>query len=117
MFGNKRLTADVNEPLNDKVALRLDGMFENSDSFRNAVGLERYGFTPTATISAGANTKVTLRYEYLKDTRTADRGITSFQGRPADVDPRHVLRQSRPERRARERQPGVGHGRASRRPA
>src|SRR5262249_10542950 len=27
------------------------------------------------------------RYEYLKDTRTADRGITSFQGRPADVDP------------------------------
>ena len=87
MFGNKRFTAGINEPLNDKVALRLDGMFENSDSFRNAVGLERYGFTPTATISAGANTKVTLRYEYLKDTRTADRGITSFQGRPADVDP------------------------------
>ena len=32
------------------VALRLDGLFENSDSFRNAVGVERYGFTPTATI-------------------------------------------------------------------
>ena len=87
MFGNKRLTAGVNGPVNDKIALRLDGMFENSDSFRNTVGLERYGFTPTATISAGAKTKVTLRYEYLKDTRTADRGITSFQGRPADVDP------------------------------
>ena len=87
MFGNKRLTAGLNQPVNGKVALRLDGMFENSDSFRNYVGLERYGVTPTATISAGANTKVTLRYEYLKDTRTADRGITSFQGRPADVDP------------------------------
>ena len=87
MFGNKRMTAGLNEPLNDKVALRLDGMFENSDSFRNFVGLERYGLTPTATISAGPNTKVTLRYEFLKDSRTADRGITSFQGAPANVDP------------------------------
>ena len=87
MFGNKRLTAGLNEPLNDKVAFRLDGMFENSDSFRNAVDLERYGATPTATISAGPNTKVTLRYEYLNDSRTADRGITSFQGAPANVDP------------------------------
>jgi catecholate siderophore receptor len=87
MFGNKRLTAGFNAPVNGKAAFRLDGMFENSDSFRNAVGLERYGVTPTATISAGPNTKVTLRYEYLKDTRTADRGITSFQGRPANVDP------------------------------
>ncbi len=30
---------------------------------------------------------MTVGYEYLKDTRVADRGITSFQGRPADVDP------------------------------
>jgi len=86
MFGNKRLTAGFNAPVNGKAAFRLDGMFENSGSFRNAVGLERYGVTPTATISAGPNTKVTLRYEYLKDTRTADRGITSFQGKPATVD-------------------------------
>jgi catecholate siderophore receptor len=87
MFGNKRVTAGFNEPLNDKAALRLDGMYENSDSFRNFVGLERYGLTPTATIAAGPNTKVTLRYEYLKDTRTADRGITSFHGLPVTVDP------------------------------
>jgi catecholate siderophore receptor len=86
MFGNRRLTAGINEPLNDKVAFRLDGMFEHSDSFRHGVGLERYGVTPTATIAAGPNTKVTLRYEYLNDTRNADRGITSFQGRPANVD-------------------------------
>jgi len=87
VFGNRRLTAGFNEPMNEKVALRLDGMFENSDSFRNFVGLERYGITPTATITAGPNTKVTLRYEFLKDTRTADRGITSFQGAPAAVAP------------------------------
>ncbi len=86
MYGNKRFTADVDEPFNDKVAFRLDGMFENSDSFRHAVGLERYGITPTVTIAPSSRTKITLRYEYLNDTRVADRGITSFQGRAADVD-------------------------------
>ena len=86
MFGNGRVTAGFNQPLNDAVAFRLDGMFENSNSFRDHVSLERGGVTPTATIRAGANTTIALRYEYLQDTRTADRGITSFQGRPADVD-------------------------------
>ena len=86
MYGNKRVSIDVDEPLNDKIAFRMNGMFENSDSFRRAVGLERYGLTPTLTIAPGSRTKVTVRYEYLRDARVADRGITSFQGRPADVD-------------------------------
>ena len=86
-FGHRRITADINQPVGDKVALRLDGMFEDSNSFRDYASLERGGVTPTATILAGANTTITVRYEYMKDTRTADRGITSFQGRPADVDP------------------------------
>jgi catecholate siderophore receptor len=86
MFDNRRLTAGINQRLSDTVALRLDGMFEDSNSFRDYVSLERGGVTPTATIHAGPNTSVTLRYEYLKDTRTADRGITSFRGQPADVD-------------------------------
>src|SRR5262249_54276004 len=47
--------------------------------------LERYGVTPTLTIAAGKNTKVALTYENFRDTRGADRGITSFQGRPLDV--------------------------------
>src|SRR5262249_15357195 len=47
MFGNRRLTAGVNQLLNDKLALRIDGMFEDSNSFRNYVSLERGGVTPT----------------------------------------------------------------------
>ena len=60
-------------------------MYENSDSFRDYVDLERYGVNPTLTIAAGPRTRITLGYEHLHDTRVADRGITSFQGRPADV--------------------------------
>lgn len=84
-FGNKRVAADLNQPFTDKIALRLNGMYENSDSFRKFVGLERYGFTPTLTVAAGKQTKVTLGYEHFRDNRTADRGIPSFQNRPADT--------------------------------
>ena len=61
-------------------------MYENSDSFRDHVGLERYALNPTLTLAASPRTRVTLGYEHLHDTRVADRGITSYQGRPADVD-------------------------------
>ena len=86
MYGNKRFSVDVDEPFSDTIAFRLNGMFENSDSFRRAVGLERFGVNPTVTIVPSSRTKITLRYEHLHDTRVADRGITSFKGRPADVD-------------------------------
>ena len=85
-YGHMRSAIDLDQPLNDKVALRLNGLYENSDSFRNDVGLERYAFNPTATLAAGDRTRITLGYEHLRDTRVADRGITSYQGRPADVD-------------------------------
>ena len=84
-FGNKRFTADFDQPFGERAAFRMNGMYENSDSFRNYVNLERYGISPTLTIAAGKQTKVTLGYEHFRDYRTADRGITSFQDKPADV--------------------------------
>ena len=67
-YGNKRVTADLDQPLTDRVAFRLNGMYENSDSFRQAVNLERYGINPTLTIAPDARTKITLGYEHLHDT-------------------------------------------------
>jgi catecholate siderophore receptor len=60
-------------------------MYENSNSFRNNVNLERYGINPTLTVTPGENTRITLGFENFRDTRTADRGIPSFLGRPADI--------------------------------
>jgi catecholate siderophore receptor len=85
-YGNKRFTADLDQPLSDIVSLRLNGMYENSDSFRNYVNLERRGINPSLTIAPGEKTKITLNYENFRDDRVADRGIPSFQGRPIDVD-------------------------------
>ena len=85
-YGNKRLALDFDRPFGDKAAFRLNGMYENSDSFRNYVNLERYGISPTLTILPGSRTRITLGYEHFRDNRGADRGIPSFQGRPVDVD-------------------------------
>jgi catecholate siderophore receptor len=84
-FRNKRVAMDFDQPFNEKVAFRLNGMYENSDSFRDFVDLERYGINPTLTLAPDQETKITLGYEYFGDNRVADRGIPSFQGRPADT--------------------------------
>jgi catecholate siderophore receptor len=85
-FSNKRVAMDLNQPVSEKVAFRANGVYENSDSFRDFFNLERYGLNPVLTIAAPKQTRITLSYEYFRDYRTADRGVPSFQGLPADVD-------------------------------
>jgi catecholate siderophore receptor len=85
-YDNKRVTADINRRLSGTAALRVNGMFENSGSFRDAVELERAGINPAVTVASRKGTRLTLGYEYLRDTRVADRGITSVEGLPAPVD-------------------------------
>jgi catecholate siderophore receptor len=84
-FFNRRVTGDLNQPLGERVAFRLNGVYENSDSYRDFVNLNRTAFNPTFTIAPDAKTRITVGYEFARDRRTADRGVTSFQGRPADV--------------------------------
>jgi catecholate siderophore receptor len=84
-YGNKRVTADVNQPFTSRLSFRLNGMLEDSESFRDNVATERGAFNPTFTFQASDRTRVTGSYEYLRDRRVADRGITSYHGRPADI--------------------------------
>jgi catecholate siderophore receptor len=83
---DKRFATDLNQPLNGIVAFRFNSMYERSDSFRTAVNLERYGLNPTLTVTPGPRTRITLGAEHFRDARVADRGLPSFQGRPADLD-------------------------------
>ncbi|HEY1146008.1 MAG TPA: TonB-dependent siderophore receptor [Allosphingosinicella sp.] len=80
--GGYRLTGDVDQPLGESVGLRVNGVYENGESFRHHVDLERYAVNPTLGIVAGPGTRIDLGYEYLHDRRTADRGIPAFNDRP-----------------------------------
>ena len=84
-FNNKRASVDFEKPFDDKVAFRLNSMYEHSDSFRKFVNVSRFAFNPSFTIVPTKQTRFTVSYEFARDRRTADRGITSFHGRPADV--------------------------------
>lgn len=84
-FGYNRVALDVDQPLNQHAAVRFNGVYEDSGSFRNFVDLKRSGLNPTLTFLPEKQTRITFGYEHLRDTRVADRGITSYQGRPADV--------------------------------
>lgn len=83
---NRRATVDINQVANDQLALRLNGLYENSESYRDGVEIERAGINPTATFKASDATSVALGYEYFKDDRIADRGIPSYQGKPLKTD-------------------------------
>ena len=84
-FYNRRISGDFDQPFNNNVAFRLNSVYENSDSFRRFVNLNRFAINPTLTIVSGQRTRIAFGYEFARDRRTSDRGITSFQGRPADV--------------------------------
>ena len=84
-FGDFRAAADINQPINDKFAFRVNGLAERSNSFRDFVKFRRYGIAPTFTFTPSNDTRLTFAYEFFRDQRTADRGITSFQSKPADV--------------------------------
>ncbi len=85
-FDQRRATADFDQPLSSAFDFRLNGMYENSGSFRDHVTLERYGINPTLAINLLPRTPIKLSYEYFRDRRVADRGVPSFLGRPVDSD-------------------------------
>src|SRR3954454_22432927 len=81
-WGARRLTGDFDQPLSSTIGLRLNGVYENSDSFRHHVDLRRYGINPTAAVLIGSDTRIDLSYEYFHDRRTADRGIPANGDEP-----------------------------------
>ncbi len=81
-FDQRRAAIDVGQGVTRNVALRVNGLYENSANFRAESGSERIGVNPTATLIVGRSI-VRVGYEYYDDQRVVDRGQPSFAGRPA----------------------------------
>ena len=81
-YDHKRMSLDTGYVLNDKVAFRMNGLYEHSRSHRKGQEVQRYGISPTVTIKPTNKTKIVIHAELFKDDRTADRGIPSKNGRP-----------------------------------
>ena len=83
-YGGLRLTGDFDQSIGKGLGFRVNGLFENADSFRRHVDLKRFGVNPTLAFQAGENTRIDVGYEYFHDRRTADRGVPSESGRPLE---------------------------------
>lgn len=90
--GLRRLTADLNVPVSDTVAFRIDGMaHENGIAGRALVGTKRIGFAPSLSIGMGTPTTLTLSFLHQSQWDRPDYGVPwldiagSTESRPADV--------------------------------
>lgn len=89
---NRRITADFNQAVNDRFALRLTSLFEDSNSFRDYGEIERWALNPTASFAVSDATLVEVGYEHFEDDRTVDRGLPSYtkpgaaRGKPLKVN-------------------------------
>jgi catecholate siderophore receptor len=77
-YGDRRVTLDTGQAVNENVAVRLNVFYEGSDTFRDYGHLERYGFNPTVSLKPNDDTKIKLSYEFYHDKEVADRGNPSI---------------------------------------
>ena len=81
-YNNKRISADIGHAITDTFAARINGVFEDSNSYRDYFKMQRSGINPTFTWTPTGVTTIKVSYEYFHDYRTADRGIPSQFGIP-----------------------------------
>jgi catecholate siderophore receptor len=76
------LSADVNQPLGENVAVRINGTYEEFDSHRDFYEGRFFGISPTLTAKLGPDTRIIASYTYDDDRRVTDRGLPSLNGLP-----------------------------------
>ncbi len=92
----KRGTVDINLPVSDTTALRINAMGHDSDfPGRDAVQNRRWGIAPSVTFGMGTPTRFTFGYFHIGQENTSDYGIpwvpvtnnalVDFRDRPAPV--------------------------------
>jgi iron complex outermembrane receptor protein len=76
---------DIYGPLNNSIAYRFTGSYENSESFRDVVKKERYYINPSLLFKVSDKTQITLQGDYLHDDWTPDFGTGAIGKEIADV--------------------------------
>ncbi len=78
-YDHKRSSIDLNNQINETLAVRVNALIEDSGSFRQGVESERRAINPTFTFKPSDKTKIVIGTEYFNDKRIGDRGIPSVQ--------------------------------------
>jgi len=90
-FGLFRAEGDLNIAAGGRIAVRLIGFAEQADSFRDTVGSERYGFTPSIALKLGQDTTLVYDLELARQKVPFDRGVVAPEGVLGLVPPSRFL--------------------------
>ena len=84
-YNLRRVSADLNTPLGESAAFRLNVAKENSGSYREQQFIDRYSIAPSVAFKISGDTHLLLQYTNAKDKRVTDFGIPALNGAPVDV--------------------------------
>ncbi len=87
-YGNydfKRTTLDAGTKLNDHVAVRLNTLYQDSDSFRDYNYTNRWGVAPSVKFDITQDTDLTLMLMHQEEDSVFDYGVPMIGGKPANV--------------------------------
>lgn len=73
-FGAYFLSGDLNLPVGDTAAFRINGLYEEFNNHRDFFDGRRFAVNPTFGAELGDQTRILLSYEYVDDDRAVDRG-------------------------------------------
>ncbi|MEO0439973.1 MAG: TonB-dependent siderophore receptor [Pseudomonadota bacterium] len=74
-FGAWYVSADINAPIADNAAFRINGLYESFNNHRDFFDGERFAINPTIAAELGEKSRILLSYEYVNDDRVVDRGV------------------------------------------
>ena len=86
-----KTTVDFYGPLSKSVAFRVNGAYENADSFRDVVESEKYYFNPSFAFNIGENSQIIVEADYLKNDFTPDFGIGSITNKDGSYSVNNLL--------------------------
>ena len=84
-FNYRRFTVDTNQVVGESMAVRLNLMKTDSDSYRDGVKVNRSGAAPSIRFGIGTRNEFLLSHYHLEYDDVPDYGVPYFHGRPLDV--------------------------------
>jgi iron complex outermembrane receptor protein len=76
-FGTKRIAADYTGPLSGNVAFRINGAYEDNDSFRDFFTSKRATLTPSVIARLGPSTTLSYELEWTQQEAPFERGVVA----------------------------------------
>ncbi|MBO9725488.1 MAG: TonB-dependent siderophore receptor [Novosphingobium sp.] len=81
-----RATGDIGGPINDMLAVRLIGVVEDKDSFRNYVHSNRELIAPSIAFTPSDKLRFLYQAEYMRNRTPMDRGVVAIGGDARAMD-------------------------------